>query len=59
MSNSFLFMYQSPILTALRFDYLKVDDIYQFLASFDYSKTSLYSFLLFPLELLSHLLCYL
>ena len=37
-------------------DYLKVDDLYQYSASFDYSKTGLQSFLLFSLELLPYLL---
>ena len=43
MPNSFslteLFMCKSPILRALGSDYLKVDDIYQSSASFNYSKT--------------------
>ena len=33
-------------------DYLKVDDIYEYLASFHYSETSLHGFLLHPLKLL-------
>ena len=51
-----LFVDKSLSLRAL--GYLKEDNIYQYLVSFDCSKTSIQGFLLFNLELLSYPLCY-